>query len=556
MELSVLASTAQAQATTTTTTAAAPRNNANGSELPGAANPAIDSLQTSLGAAYMLLTAETKAAQLQEQLLETKQRLRDEVGASDALLRAHAQGVADFGGLKHLFDKCRTDAEALGSLLQQESSSEQVATAASALLERLGSSMRVHGSEADAASAAEDDNGTDENELVRRLREAEAHQVSVAAQLHSRESQLTLLRHELHAADGERDRYEAILADASVRLAAGVGDRTARRIGLRAEANAQSGAEEESRLHVALERCADLIGGLITAERHSKKEKAAALLPLQPLQPWQGQVSGRADSAETTSKKGARRAARQAAYEELRSLASSAACDAAALRERREDADSITTTLREMLSALDAERSARIRLQELLARDWHAQTGRLQTLLREQDMLLEVALHKLECHGGVELATALTERLHSLRLRVTDAGGEQTSALTARGPATDLVPDVLAHAMSSAQRSAQRFFGSIGGLAPPSDRAAAAHPPGATPENDRHHHQGGGATTAAAAAASTDGADATERLGVLAKSVLDQIQARLATAAHQASVLSSRQVGGMEAAPRPSRAPS
>ena len=42
------------------------------------------------------------------------------------------------------------------------------------------------------------------------------------------------------------------------------------------------------------------------------------------------------------------------------------------------------------------------RLQELLAKDWQVQTSRLKRCLREQDVLLEVALHKLDVHGGLE----------------------------------------------------------------------------------------------------------------------------------------------------------
>ena len=55
-----------------------------------------------------------------------------------------------------------------------------------------------------------------------------------------------------------------------------------------------------------------------------------------------------------------------------------------------------------MLTALELERTARIRLQELLARDWTLQAAALKRCFYEQDVVLEVALHKLEVHAGCE----------------------------------------------------------------------------------------------------------------------------------------------------------
>ena len=44
-----------------------------------------------------------------------------------------------------------------------------------------------------------------------------------------------------------------------------------------------------------------------------------------------------------------------------------------------------------MLTALELERAARIRLQELLAKDWTAQANSLKTCFHEQDVVLEGA---------------------------------------------------------------------------------------------------------------------------------------------------------------------
>ena len=54
--------------------------------------------------------------------------------------------------------------------------------------------------------------------MRKRLGDAEEHQRSVAAQLHSREAQLTLVRQELLAADAERERWPPAPTTASPRL--------------------------------------------------------------------------------------------------------------------------------------------------------------------------------------------------------------------------------------------------------------------------------------------------------------------------------------------------
>ena len=71
-----------------------------------------------------------------------------------------------------------------------------------------------------------------------------------------------------------------------------------------------------------------------------------------------------------------------------------------------------------MLTALELERTARIRLQELLARDWTLQAAALKRCFHEQDVVLEVALHKLEVHGGAELAEALAYQMGQLRKKM------------------------------------------------------------------------------------------------------------------------------------------
>ena len=104
----------------------------------------------------------------------------------------------------------------------------------------------------------------------------------------------------------------------------------------------------------------------------------------------------------------------------MKRIALLAGVEAKKLRARREEQRSISNTLREMLSALELERTARIRLQELLARDWTAQASSLKRCFHEQDVVLEVALHKLEVHGGAELANALSFQMQALRARMAE----------------------------------------------------------------------------------------------------------------------------------------
>ena len=172
-------------------------------------------------------------------------------------------------------------------------------------------------------------------------------------------------------------------------------------------------------------------------------------------------------------------------------------------------------TLRDMLRSMELERAARIQLHETLARDFTLQKAALRRCVREQDIVCEVALHKLELLGGAELAAALTAHLHSLRAsahQVFEGEGSLTDEGIPKRPAgAARVPEALAAAVSSVQRF---LLGHVPRRAEP-PTPARAPPPMPTPF--------GGPPLADV-----------ERLGGLAKSVLEHIHTRLSVAAAKA----------------------
>ena len=72
----------------------------------------LESLQSTLGAAYMLLAAEAKAESLQAELSEARGGLAMCVDSGDEMLRAHEQCVADYSDLRGVLDGAREQAEA------------------------------------------------------------------------------------------------------------------------------------------------------------------------------------------------------------------------------------------------------------------------------------------------------------------------------------------------------------------------------------------------------------------------------------------------------------
>ena len=271
-----------------------------------AVHSSLESLQSTLGAAYMLLAAEAKAETLHAELSEARGDLAYTLGSSEELVQAHERCVSDYAALKAVVERAREDAEALGRALQREGKvwgggsgggvgSAGVSTATkrlcTTLLETVGSSMTLNeatgpgvedtsssssslggadgsagaakaatgatGGEAAAGSGASPVPSAAER-LRRQLEEAEAHQKSVAAQLHSRESQLALVRQELLNAEGERGRYADIISDASAKLAQAAGtpgDRTSRSVARRSEEADRLCEEEEKGLDEILSLC-------------------------------------------------------------------------------------------------------------------------------------------------------------------------------------------------------------------------------------------------------------------------------------------------------------
>ena len=271
-----------------------------------AVHSSLESLQSTLGAAYMLLAAEAKAETLHAELSEARGDLAYTLGSSEELVQAHERCVNDYAALKAVVERAREDAEALGRALQREGKvwgggsgggvgSAGVSTATkrlcTTLLETVGSSMTLNEAAGpgveDASSSSSSLGGANESagaaksattatggeaaagsgaspvpsaaeRLRRQLEEAEAHQRSVAAQLHSRESQLALVRQELLNAEGERGRYADIISDASAKLAQAAGtpgDRTSRSVARRSEEADRLCEEEEKGLDEILSLC-------------------------------------------------------------------------------------------------------------------------------------------------------------------------------------------------------------------------------------------------------------------------------------------------------------
>ena len=213
-----------------------------------------------------------------------------------------------------------------------------------------------------------------------------------------------------------------------------------------------------------------------------------------------------------------KRSKRHAAADAVRRTLERAASDAELIARRNHEIMSVIETLRSMMRSMELERSARIQLQERLTREFTLQKATLKRCVREQDVMLEVALHKLDLHGGAELAAALSSHLHSLRMTAHDAAEDiRTETVEKR----TRVPDSLASALTSVHKfllghMQQRQDTCDGELA----KDAAASKP-ANQQTDR---------------SSFIPVRDVERLGGLAKSVLEHINGRLATAAKQAMI--------------------
>ena len=491
-----------------------------------------ESLQATLGAASMRLAAEAKAETLHAELSEARGDLAYTLGSSGELVQAHARCVNDYAALKAVVERAREDAEALGRALQREGKvwgggsgggvgSAGVSTATkrlcTTLLETVGSSMTLNEAAGpgveDASSSSSSLGGANESagaaksattatggeaaagsgaspvpsaaeRLRRQLEEAEAHQRSVAAQLHSRESQLALVRQELLNAEGERGRYADIISDASAKLAQAAGtpgDRTSRSVARRSEEADRLCEEEEKGLDEILSLCTRAATEWHAAENvHDAPPLADGFLVRGGAggggnhnigneenvsgggQQLQLQASSKKEREHhhqgiigSSSSSKHRRLARQAAVREVQRVTNLAKAKAKALRGRRAELSGIgkksilplpilplrsppapsspspsrslslstflwliipwpcpfapgararaARTLREMLTALELERAARIRLQELLAKDWTAQANSLKTCFHEQDVVLEVRgrlLHQQTCARG------------------------------------------------------------------------------------------------------------------------------------------------------------
>ena len=664
----------------------------------------LESLQSTLGAAYMLLAAEAKAETLQAELSEARGDLAFTLGSSEELLAAHERCVTDYSELRGVIESARDEAEALAKALAAEAgapptsdearsgpvwgggargrgASAETRQLCSKLLETLGSSMTLEPSAADEAQtgrrassgggsgvgsgggsgggcgggSGRSGEGAAES-LRRKLREAEEHQKSVAASLHSREAQLALVRQELQAVAGEKERYADIVSDASAKLAAAAGtpgDRTARSVGRRSMEAETAAQQEEAKLEELLAQCqraamewhaaesahdaaapAASFDGFTIGGNEENQSRGAQLQQHgnggSSHQHGGSGAAGAGSAAASAAGHGAhepsrktsskqRRLARQAAVQEVKRILQLADAEAKKLRPRREEQRSISNTLREMLSALELERTARIRLQELLARDWTAQASSLTRCFHEQDVVLEVALHKLEVHGGAELANALSFQMQALRARMAELLEEEASAAARRrtGLLSDpksnaagtpvgagkrrssggnggagsgvAVPEALASALSSvstffagkegrgrrrrnakpgpwAEAAAEMaagvapttaavwsaapadaadgeermpFASPLPGAMPGTAEAAAAEasfiaPNGYMAAKGAEHAAGGIFTSPAAAKVAREAAEDVEKLGDMARSVLEHLQGRLSAAAKQA----------------------
>jgi hypothetical protein len=553
----------------------------------GAVHASLESLQSTLGAAYMLLAAECKAETLEAQVSLARARLAEHVTAEDGLREAYESCVSDFASLRQVVDSARAQAETLASALAQAgtlaSLPAEARTACQALLGMLGSESRLVSEGAGGgvrlareAPEGEDEEGEDDEEeedeedelaedgeeahtrrtgsklshaqrsrLRAQLRDAEEHQRAFAAHLHSREAQLALARSELAAFDGERERYADIVSEAEkkiARAAGAPGERTARGVEERAEAAGRAAAEAEARLEARLAEGVRLTAEWIAADRRAhastkegpgKEGIAAAALGKSPggkeVLREAGNTTpaghgapkspGRAMHAETPAaatrrERKERRMRRHASADELRRSLRHACTEVVALRLRREELSAMLATLRDMLRSMELERAARIQLHETLARDFTLQKAALRRCVREQDIVCEVALHKLELLGGAELAAALTAHLHSLRAsahQVFEGEGSLPDEGIPKRPAGARVPEALAAAVLSVQRF---LLGHVPRRAEP-PTPARAPPPMPTPF--------GGPPLADV-----------ERLGGLAQSVLEHIHTRLSVAAAKA----------------------
>ena len=102
----------------------------------------LESLQSTLGAAYMLLAAEAKAETLQASLTQTHTELVETNTSSSQLISAHERCVADYADLRKSFEDARADAEGLATILKPLASSlgADGRKLLGSLLGRLGSS--------------------------------------------------------------------------------------------------------------------------------------------------------------------------------------------------------------------------------------------------------------------------------------------------------------------------------------------------------------------------------------------------------------------------------
>ena len=103
----------------------------------------MDSLQSTLGAAYMLLAAEAKAEALQAELSEARGDLATTLSSGEELLCAHERCVDDYSELRKIVESARTEAEALAAELSKEGNGGGGAARqiCATLLNRLGSSV-------------------------------------------------------------------------------------------------------------------------------------------------------------------------------------------------------------------------------------------------------------------------------------------------------------------------------------------------------------------------------------------------------------------------------
>ena len=147
------------------------------------------------------------------------------------------------------------------------------------------------------------------------------------------------------------------------------------------------------------------------------------------------------------------------------------------------------------------------------------QVQSLRRCVREQDLMLEVALHKLELHGGGEMAQALSTQLSSLRASVGpvlhDDEPPPPQRKGGKGDAawSDALRSGPPAAVASAMREVSKFFDAAGSAG-----------------NDALRK-----SDAAIADVSRRAAPEVERLGGMAKSVLEHTMGRIAAATKQAT---------------------